>query len=72
MSLAKLAKLELMIDLLERRLNPAPDYYVLHEPFNGEPDLERFKRDYGCTLEEVSEKGRLIVTQVHFARDKDE
>ena len=66
MSHAKLAKLELMIDLLERQVGASPDLCTLYQLPNSEPDLERFEREYGATPDELAARGSMIVERINF------
>jgi len=61
MSDRRLDRLELMLADLERVAGINPTQVVMHVPYldsgeYGEPDHERFLREYGCTLDEMRER----------------
>jgi hypothetical protein len=63
---AKLSRLELMVEVLERRLDVTPNIATLHENDDGTPDVEAFQRSHGMTPEEVEAKGGVVVVRTNW------
>jgi hypothetical protein len=68
MSNAKLSRLELLVEVLERRLDLTPNIAVLRERADGTVNAERFTRDYGMTPEQIEARGGTVVVRTNFKR----